>query len=167
MSDDAFIRAILADPADDAARLIYADWLEERGNPRGEYLRLEVALAALGRAEPVRGQLQDRLREAAAGIDLSWLAAVSRVPIENCGVSFQFRCPKRWEQLQPTSDEAVRFCGNAGSGFTFAPPSKSPRPTRPWASASRSILGSPADPGIWRPTSGSWNPRWASPCLKS
>ena len=32
MSDDAFIRAILADPGEDALRLVYADWLDERGD---------------------------------------------------------------------------------------------------------------------------------------
>jgi hypothetical protein len=36
---------------------------------------------------------------------------MSRVPIENCGVAFRFRCPKRWEDLKPTPDESVRFCG--------------------------------------------------------
>lgn len=36
MADDAdFLRAIIDDPDDDGPRLIYADWLEERGDPRG------------------------------------------------------------------------------------------------------------------------------------
>ena len=39
--DEAFIRGILANPGDDAPRLIYADWLEERDDPRGAYLRAE------------------------------------------------------------------------------------------------------------------------------
>jgi hypothetical protein len=25
-------------------------------------------------------------------------------------IDFSFQCPKRWEQLRPTEDEAVRFC---------------------------------------------------------
>jgi uncharacterized protein (TIGR02996 family) len=36
----AFLTAILERPEDDARKLVYADWLEERGDPRGEYLRL-------------------------------------------------------------------------------------------------------------------------------
>jgi uncharacterized protein (TIGR02996 family) len=36
----AFLAAILERPDDDARKLVYADWLEERGDPRGEYLRL-------------------------------------------------------------------------------------------------------------------------------
>jgi uncharacterized protein (TIGR02996 family) len=43
--DDAFLSAIMAAPDDDTPRLIYADWLEERGNPRGEFIRLQIALA--------------------------------------------------------------------------------------------------------------------------
>jgi uncharacterized protein (TIGR02996 family) len=35
-----FLRWIQADPIDEAKLLIYADWLEERGDPRGEFLRL-------------------------------------------------------------------------------------------------------------------------------
>ena len=39
--------AILADPADDAPRLVYADWLDENGQAeRAEFIRLQVALAA-------------------------------------------------------------------------------------------------------------------------
>ncbi len=44
MNDDAFIEAIRASPADHALRLIYADWLEERGDPRNQLLRLEDVL---------------------------------------------------------------------------------------------------------------------------
>lgn len=37
-----FLDEIRANPDDDAARLVYADWLEERGDVRAEYLRVEV-----------------------------------------------------------------------------------------------------------------------------
>lgn len=40
MTDErAFLTAILEQPDNDARKLVYADWLEERGDPRGEYLR--------------------------------------------------------------------------------------------------------------------------------
>src|SRR5215467_9177428 len=47
MSDhDALLAAILADPADDTARLVYADWLSENGeSDRGEFIRVEIELA--------------------------------------------------------------------------------------------------------------------------
>jgi uncharacterized protein (TIGR02996 family) len=45
MSDDqGFRSALLADPEDTTTRLVYADWLEERDDPRGEFLRLECEL---------------------------------------------------------------------------------------------------------------------------
>ncbi len=41
------LRAIIADPADDAVRLVYADWLEEQGDEgssaRAEFIRLQQA----------------------------------------------------------------------------------------------------------------------------
>ena len=40
--DEAFIRAILANPGEDAPRLIYANWLEERGDLRAGLLRCEA-----------------------------------------------------------------------------------------------------------------------------
>ena len=40
MNEEAFLRAILADPADAANRMVYADWLEERSDPRAPFLRM-------------------------------------------------------------------------------------------------------------------------------
>ena len=42
-----FVRAIKVCPGDRALRLIYADWLEERGDSRSQYLRIEEELLAL------------------------------------------------------------------------------------------------------------------------
>jgi uncharacterized protein (TIGR02996 family) len=42
--EEGLLQALHADPADDTARLVLADWLEEQGDPRGELLRLHVAL---------------------------------------------------------------------------------------------------------------------------
>jgi uncharacterized protein (TIGR02996 family) len=57
MSDeDAFLRAILDHPADDAPRLVYADWLDERGD------RVSVRKARFLRttAQAVRARPRDR-----------------------------------------------------------------------------------------------------------
>ncbi len=44
--DEAFLQAILEAPDDDAPRLIYADHMDENGQPeRAEFVRLQVALA--------------------------------------------------------------------------------------------------------------------------
>jgi uncharacterized protein (TIGR02996 family) len=110
--DRAFIRAILADPSDDAPRLVYADWLDERGDMRGRFLRLEVELAGLLNP-PAGAQALVELRGLAGEIDPKWIALIDRPRIENCDTErphFRFQCPKTWEQLEPTDNEAVRFC---------------------------------------------------------
>jgi uncharacterized protein (TIGR02996 family) len=38
---DDFLRAIAEQPDDDAPRLVYADWLQEQGDPRGEFIALQ------------------------------------------------------------------------------------------------------------------------------
>jgi uncharacterized protein (TIGR02996 family) len=77
--DEAFIRAIVAAPGDDAPRLVYADWLDDRGDARGAYLRAEVERVkdqmAGGRAKAVRQ---------AKGLDPVWAARVSRPPAGVC-----------------------------------------------------------------------------------
>ncbi|MBY0459274.1 MAG: TIGR02996 domain-containing protein [Gemmataceae bacterium] len=43
-----FLRSICADPDDDTARLVFADWLQENGDePRAEFFRIQVELARL------------------------------------------------------------------------------------------------------------------------
>ena len=47
--EEDLLRAVLADPDDDAPRLVLADWLEDRGDAdslaRGELIRVQVASA--------------------------------------------------------------------------------------------------------------------------
>jgi uncharacterized protein (TIGR02996 family) len=40
-----FLQAIIDSPEDDGARLAYAAWLDERGDPRGEFIRAQCELA--------------------------------------------------------------------------------------------------------------------------
>jgi uncharacterized protein (TIGR02996 family) len=66
--EDAFLAAIRANPADDTARLVYADWLDERGGPeQAEYLRL---LSELRR-------VSSRLGELRAQVPAEWARSVS------------------------------------------------------------------------------------------
>lgn len=53
-SDDAFLRAIIASPSDEALRLVYADWLDEQNDPRGRYLRTEINFAGSKEAKARR-----------------------------------------------------------------------------------------------------------------
>jgi uncharacterized protein (TIGR02996 family) len=73
----AFLKAILANPEDNALRLIYADWLEERGGAgdvaRAEFIRTQVQLHALAEDDPRRPALEDREHELLAEHESSWL----------------------------------------------------------------------------------------------
>jgi uncharacterized protein (TIGR02996 family) len=62
---DALMAGILADPDNDLPRLVYADWLEEHGDPeRADFLRLQCRIAERHRSEAVSADDADRLRVA-------------------------------------------------------------------------------------------------------
>jgi uncharacterized protein (TIGR02996 family) len=75
--EQGFIAAVLAQPGDDTARLVYADWLEERDDPRAAFLRAEVALNATEPAARTR-EMRERLHQARSGVDSRWLAQMDR-----------------------------------------------------------------------------------------
>lgn len=62
MNEAAFHAAILAHPDDWAVRLVYADWLEEHGDPRGEMVRLLHSLHQPNRLKG-RANREERLRQ--------------------------------------------------------------------------------------------------------
>lgn len=73
MSDEAFLTAVGATPADRSLRLIYADWLEERGDLRGMLIRIEEEMRTL----PIHGdrywELKRRRNELRGRCDADWL----------------------------------------------------------------------------------------------
>lgn len=79
--------AVLADPEDIEARLVFADWLSERGDPRGEFIHLQCALGrplvnAAGRAwmRPAYAgdpkELEKRERKLLSEHQKQWVAPV-------------------------------------------------------------------------------------------
>jgi uncharacterized protein (TIGR02996 family) len=58
--EDAFLRAIIERPDDDLPRLVYADYLDERDDPRGEFIRVECELARIAPDDPRRAALYRR-----------------------------------------------------------------------------------------------------------
>jgi uncharacterized protein (TIGR02996 family) len=58
--DQAFLQAMQDNPDDASVRLVFADWLEERGDPRGELIRLLHTLTQSVEV-PERSKLEDRL----------------------------------------------------------------------------------------------------------
>jgi uncharacterized protein (TIGR02996 family) len=54
----AFQAEIIANPDDDGARLVYADWLEDNGDPnRAEFIRAQIRLASWPGWDPERFDL--------------------------------------------------------------------------------------------------------------
>jgi uncharacterized protein (TIGR02996 family) len=76
---DAFVQAILDDPDDDSLRLIYADWLEERGDPRGEFIRVQYALAGMDADDPRRPPLEARERTLLKEHGVVWAGPLPRL----------------------------------------------------------------------------------------
>jgi uncharacterized protein (TIGR02996 family) len=107
--DEAFLAAIRADPDDDTARLVYADWLDERGDVRGEWLRVQCELARMPQSDPRHAPLLAREGALREQVDDDWLRLVGHPRIENC-VEFDFRCPKTWHALHETDDPDYRYC---------------------------------------------------------
>ena len=90
MSDDeAFVRAVVDGRGDDTARLVYADWLDDRDDPRGPYLRAEAEWARTGKKK------EKALRTLAEKLDPVWVARVSRPPVGVCADKIVMRTKHR------------------------------------------------------------------------
>jgi uncharacterized protein (TIGR02996 family) len=77
-NDEAFLRAIADNSADDTPRLVYADWLEERGDPRAAFLRVQHALTGqTPDACRYRGLCEQEL-ELVRQLDPAWIQRVRR-----------------------------------------------------------------------------------------
>jgi uncharacterized protein (TIGR02996 family) len=112
VEEQAFVTAIVNDPRDRLTRLVYADWMDENSDPRGEYLRLLCEVAQLEESDG-REQRVGRLQQLRANFDGNWLASMQRglgwrillevnmLPFEEreYGERYQFGAPANAEQL--------------------------------------------------------------------
>jgi uncharacterized protein (TIGR02996 family) len=82
-----FLRSIWDDPEDDAPRLVYADWLDDRGEAaRAEFIRTQVRLARLAPDDPARPGLEQRERQLLTDHADAWLG-----PLASPRLHWQFR----------------------------------------------------------------------------
>jgi uncharacterized protein (TIGR02996 family) len=87
MSDEeGFLRTIIDNPDDDAPRLIFADWLEERGDLRGEFIRIQCALTRLAIGDERRPDLIRREQALQVEHGETWLG-----PLKLLVKGWQFR----------------------------------------------------------------------------
>ena len=77
MDEQTFIDAIHKDRDNDSLRLIYADWLDERADPRAEYLRVQLAVAKLSIDHPVRAHVDETFAMYCSMLDPGWLRSVN------------------------------------------------------------------------------------------
>ena len=93
--EEALMAAIAAAPFDDAPRLVYADWLQERGDEaKAEYLRTVVRLMH----PPEDRRDVDRCVALAEGLDEKWRQQVGgRFEVMAGGNCYAWRSPTRSE----------------------------------------------------------------------
>ncbi|MBI1915984.1 MAG: TIGR02996 domain-containing protein [Planctomycetes bacterium] len=75
-TEESFLQAIRDEPDDDGLRLIFADWLEERGDVRGTLMRLQVTRSALAAEDPSRPELERQEKELLERYKDCWLGAL-------------------------------------------------------------------------------------------
>jgi uncharacterized protein (TIGR02996 family) len=73
MHPERFLEDILEHPQEDEPRLRYADWLVERGDPLGEFIRIQCQLARLPVNHVSVLQLEKRERALLAEFDTDWV----------------------------------------------------------------------------------------------
>lgn len=69
---EAFLQDIKEHPEDDVPRLIFSDWLEERGDPRGSLMRLQCELSSLPLDAPKRTSRQQKEQQLEKKVE-DWL----------------------------------------------------------------------------------------------
>jgi uncharacterized protein (TIGR02996 family) len=70
-------RAILDDPEDPAPFSVYADWLSDQGDPRGEFIQVQLALEDEGRAPAERKRLEQREKQLLEAHQERWLGPLA------------------------------------------------------------------------------------------
>jgi uncharacterized protein (TIGR02996 family) len=74
---EAFERAILETPDDPASFAAYADWLFEQGDPRGEFMQVQLALEDEQRPATERTQFREREAELLTAHQAEWLGPLA------------------------------------------------------------------------------------------
>jgi uncharacterized protein (TIGR02996 family) len=142
MSDDeALLYAMICSPGDATARLIYSDWLEERGDPRAELLRTDWetprisfvdSIAQAGHLEYflkkypelrenehiANKQWREMVSELRSKVDPNWLAVVDSLGRPFCPFYFWNNTgPRAFQEGELPFREAI---GARGRVITFA-----------------------------------------------
>lgn len=72
-SHEGILKEIIANPDDDAPRLVYADWLEEQGDPdRAEFVRIQLQMAIHESWQPEHAKLESQIASLLTKHEESW-----------------------------------------------------------------------------------------------
>lgn len=85
MDEQAFLEAIRSNPGDVAQRLIYADWLEEQGDWRGEYIRRRQQLESAADPLAVIREMMPLFRRHDSEV-MTWSSQLGFRPLFLCRV---------------------------------------------------------------------------------
>jgi uncharacterized protein (TIGR02996 family) len=114
------LRAVIEHPEDDARRLVYADFLQQRGDPQGELIAVQCRLASLAADAPGRGDLETRAKALLDEHAATWTAqlgdAITRVTYHR-GLACVAQAPVREGMLELLDRAPIRDLGfTAGDG---------------------------------------------------
>lgn len=77
----AFLAAIIAAPEDDLPRLVYADWLDENGDPdRAEFIRLQIERLRTKEEKQYPRPMKDRITQLRGVNESKWRAELPSLP---------------------------------------------------------------------------------------
>jgi uncharacterized protein (TIGR02996 family) len=111
-AEKAFLDVIRERPDDDTPRLAYADWLNERGDPRGEFIRLQCELAKAPQ-NPRRAEMAAREGELLRAHQREWEKPLRDLGAR--GIIFDRGFPVRVDM------ESAAFLRNADELFVGTP----------------------------------------------
>lgn len=123
---DPFIAAIQTRPGDLALRLVHADWLCERGDPRGEFIQTQVQQSAELFGSRRWRELQSRSMEMLAEHGAEWFGALAELPLRRLEVRFGAvhtieltgaAFSEHWQEIEAAAPllEGLHICDAKGS----------------------------------------------------
>lgn len=112
MTEKVFLDSISMNPQDNDLRLVYADWLEERNDPRAELVRCEVAMHQQKSSLPIDQELIDIRRSLVRQFEVGWLIVMDRFVTYFMEIQDCFRIKGRGTVVDGFSESSNYFVGD-------------------------------------------------------
>jgi uncharacterized protein (TIGR02996 family) len=102
--EEGFLQSVQAHPGDTGLRLVYADWLEERGDVRGEFIRVQEEMNALPAYSDRYAELKPRRNALREQIDAGWRAKLGYPRHRPMFTQLPERRVERWRVVEEFID---------------------------------------------------------------